>query len=494
MKPWHGPWLLAAAALALVASIPKPGLTWDEPGYLAQGQQYADWLGRALTAGAGSDDPVWATVHPDHPPLGKLVYGLAAAVRPPALSALVGARRASALLFAVLVALTAYTALRLFGETAAWLAGGSLLLSPQVLAHAQLVSLDLPMTVAWMGTAAVSLAGPAGWIGAVLLGVLWGVALLTKVNGIFLAGPLFAWGLLTRRMRWREVPVVCMAAAATCWIGWPWLRYDTLSHLQAYLLDKQVRWIVPTYYMGHVYNDAYPPWHYPLVLAVATLPWIVLVGVVVGGWRLVRERPAGVGWIGVHLVFTLGLACLPGVPRYDGTRLFLSALPFLAIVAGIGLDRLIRTMASVPRIGWRGARAALALAVASVMLSIRTLAPCLLSSYSPVVGGLPGAAQLGFETTFWGDAVTPELLSWIPEGARVGAVPMGIEYVRALQDARLLPARATAAPEDRCDVLIVLDRKGMLSPEYRRRFETSPALAETRRGGVALARLLHGTS
>jgi hypothetical protein len=66
--------------------------------------------------------------------------------------------------------------------------------------------------------------------------------------------------------------------------------------------------------------------------------------------------------------------------------------------------------------------------------------------------------------------------------------------VRALKDANMLPNGTTPAPEDRCDVLIVVGRKGMLNEEYRRRFESSPILAETRRGGVALAKLLPGES
>jgi hypothetical protein len=255
-----------------------------------------------------------------------------------------------------------------------------------------------------------------------------------------------------------------------------------------------VRWIVPTFYMGQTFNQTYPPWHYPLVLTAATLPLAVVVGVVIGGSVLMRERPRAAWWIGLHLLFTLGLACLPGVPRYDGTRLFLPAFPFISIVAGVGLERLLRRIASFRRLGWAGAAAVLVLAAGSAVVGVQAATPCLLSAYSPLVGGLRGADRLGFETTFWGDAVTPELLAAIPAGSLVGAVPMGIDYVRALKDAGMLPDGATPAGEDRSDVLIVLGRKGMLNEEYRRRFETTPALAETRRGNVTLAKLLRADS
>ena len=487
---WRAAYLLATLALTVAALSPKPGVTWDEPTYVAQGVQYVGWVRRFLTGHADADDPVWRAARPDHPPLGKLAYGLAAVSPPASISALSAARVVAALLFALLVWLTTYAAHRAFGERVAWLAGGGVLLTPQVLAHAQFAALDLPVTVTWVAAAAVSLAGPTNWRGAISIGFLWALALLTKVNGVFLAGPLFGWGLKQRRMRWREVPALAATAAVTFWIGWPWLWNDVLPRVSAYVLDKQVRWTVPTFYLGHVYNEAYPPWHYPLVLTAATLPLAVFAGVLVGGFVLARERPPAAAWVALHIAFTLGLACLPGVPRYDGTRLFLPAFPFLAIIAAVGLERLLLRIASVPALGTPVAALTLMLAVSSAVYGIARSGPCLLSAFSPLVGGLAGAKRLGLETTFWGDAVTPELLSRVPAGARVGVVPLGIEYVRAVQSAGLLHQSAVPAGEDRCDVVIVVARRSMVPDEFLQRFADSPVIAETKRDGVVLASLL----
>jgi hypothetical protein len=192
------------------------------------------------------------------------------------------------------------------------------------------------------------------------------------------------------------------------------------------------------------------------------------------------------------VVFTLGVACLPGVPRYDGTRLFLPAFPFLARIAAVGLERLTTFGASVGRRGSIAVATLVALAVGSASWSIYQASPCLLSAYSPIVGGLRGADRRGFEATFWGDAITPELLKSIPRGARVGAVPMGIDYVRALHDYRLVPADVVAATEDGCDVLIVLERKSMPGDSALRRFSTGSSIAEMTRDGVVLARIVAG--
>jgi hypothetical protein len=57
-----------------------------------------------------------------------------------------------------------------------------------------------------------------------------------------------------------------------------------------------------------------------------------------------------------------------------------------------------------------------------------TMAPCQLSTYSLLVGGLAGASKLGFERTYWGDCVTPEFLELgmrdLPRGVRVGVAPV----------------------------------------------------------------------
>ena len=482
--------MLAAIAFLVATLSPQPGVTWDEPSYVAQGARLVNWLGRAVTLDASADDVFWTGAQPDHPPFGKLAYGLATAMRPRDTSELTAARAAAAFLFAVLVWLTTYAADAAFGERTSWFAGAGLILMPQVLAHSQLAGVDLPMAVTWVAAATVSLLGPKGWRGAALLGFLWGLALLTKFNGILLAAPLLAWGFASERLRWADVPVLFAVAAATFFAGWPWLWNDPLGRGMAYVLEKQGRWIVPTLYMGEVYDKAYPPWHYPLVLTAITVPVTVLIGTVAGVWTLARRRAAPGVWIALHLLFTLGFACAPGVPRYDGTRLFLSAFPFLAIVAAVGVERLVRFGVSFGTRGTLATATLLTVAVGSAVWSMYQVSPCLLSAYSPIVGGLNGAERRGFEATFWGDAITPELLKNIPRGARVGVLPMGVDYARALHDYRLLPTDVAAAPEDRCDVLVILGRKSMLGDQWTQRLQTSASIAETRRDGVVLARIV----
>jgi hypothetical protein len=69
---------------------------------------------------------------------------------------------------------------------------------------------------------------------------------------------------------------------------------------------------------------------------------------------------------------------------------------------------------------------------------------------------------------------------------------MGVDYARAWEEAGWLPEGATAAPEDRCDVLVIVDRKSMLTDHYRDRFRNETGIAETRIGNVVVAKLVAG--
>ena len=68
---------------------------------------------------------------------------------------------------------------------------------------------------------------------------------------------------------------------------------------------------------------------------------LLLVGVW-GLWSLRRgakERPVAV-LVAACLLFNLALFSLPGTRVYDGERLFLAAYPLLAVMIGLGLERL----------------------------------------------------------------------------------------------------------------------------------------------------------
>ena len=125
-------------------------------------------------------------------------------------------------------------------------------------------------------------------------------------------------------------------------------------------------------------------------------------------------------WIGGVLV-SYGPWVLDSTPIFGGTKHWMTAYPFLALLAGVGCAMVVRAArhaAGGRGAGWRRALA-VALATCAVAPGVVTTArahPWGLTAYTPLVGGAPGAATLGLNRTFWG-YTTASAGPWLAENA-----------------------------------------------------------------------------
>jgi hypothetical protein len=125
-----------------------------------------------------------------------------------------------------------------------------------------------------------------------------------------------------------------------------------------------------------------------------------------------RSEPTGMVLVGSWATLIV-IRSLPHTPGHDGVRLLLPAFGILAVLGGMGarfaLDR------------W-GARVQLAIASALLegALSVWVMMPVPLSYFSPLVGGLPGAAALGMEPTYYWDALGPDARHWLDANTSAG--------------------------------------------------------------------------
>ncbi len=199
------------------------------------------------------------------------------------------------------------------------------------------------------------------------------------------------------------------------------------------------------------------------------------------------------------MFFLLLLFSWPGVPVYDGVRLFLVVFPLWAIWVGIGArwltDRLISTWKS-PRV----ILAAIVVLVAIQGIGLAIYRPCHLSYYNLLVGGLAGAERLGFEATYWGDSVREPLLA---EGARLsGDAPIlfapNLAPFQAPAVAMCSPSLNQAGVElvgekqseselaDRCRYAVIYNRRADPASVVGR----GKVVSEYRKQGVWLTRLV----
>ena len=396
--------------------------------------------------------------NPDHPPLGRVWLGIWHDVVkwlfPPAdhPSPFVTdcARVGSATAFALTVFLIGAFATKWYGRAAGVVAAVSLVLMPRVFGHAHLASLETFLN----GTYSLTMLSVAHWWSVrvsnadrgtiklpmrvvVLTGVLWGLALLSKMQAILIPPVVGLWAL----WHWRQRAIVPLTifgvvGVVVFFLGWPWLWLDPVANFHEYFARTTSRAVLHCYYLGQVWADKDVPRHYPFVMFAVTIPVglhaLGLLGVIGGerAWRQPREQLV----LGAA-VFPLVLFALPGVAAYDGERLFLVSYPMWGVLIGRGAAVAWRWMEQQAECGRVPvlAKRRVKVAMVAVFLAVQGIGvvgthPCQLSYFNLLVGGSRGADRLGFERTYWGDSLTRSLLTRVTgsvqEGATIAVSPV----------------------------------------------------------------------
>jgi hypothetical protein len=207
-------------------------------------------------------------------------------------------------------------------------------------------------------------------------------------------------------------------------------------------------WQIPQYYLRKIFMP--PPWHFPFVMLVAVIPLGTLIasglGIIRGFFR--RRDRAFTFLLVLNALVPLLVLTTGQTMVYDNDRLFMPAFPFLAALAGGGFGWVIKSASALfvrfripqwltPIVG---------IAVACVVWippvsSMITYGPYWLSYYSETVGGLPGAAKLGLETTYWCESYREAVL-----------------YINA----NAQPGDTVWAPPATVDVLVYYQMQGIL--------------------------------
>jgi 4-amino-4-deoxy-L-arabinose transferase-like glycosyltransferase len=197
-------------------------------------------------------------------------------------------------------------------------------------------------------------------------------------------------------------PIVAVALNPTWW-------HDSVAGLARYFdLNLHREGKLPNigvFYLGERYSYSLP-WHNGIVLLLVTVPFGVLLLGLFGGWSVLRRfRSESLGLFLLLQTLTLIVFRMFPTPAHDGVRLFLPTFLFFAALAAFGAMKIV---AGRPR-RW------LALFAVGPIFSAAEWAwihPLELSYYNI---GLRNAFKLGFEATYWYDAVTPRFLQQLNE-------------------------------------------------------------------------------
>ncbi|MGK2949856.1 MAG: glycosyltransferase family 39 protein [Acidimicrobiales bacterium] len=305
---------------------------------------------------------------------------------------------------ALLIGLTVVLVRRLLGTPSAAIVGVLLAVEPFLVSNGTVLHTDslvaLPALAAFLALALACRpeehpAHRTRW--AALSGLLMALALLTKVSAAALLPglvPLVAWAAWTlrhhgaARLARRGLPLAgawTLTLAATVAVAWPaaWLAPRTQLRGITDSVDLGVEGHI-NFFRGAVTFDPGPAF-YPVALAIRLSPWLLAAGAVGLALGLVERRTRALTACAVlaPLPYLLSITLID--KKFD--RYALPAVPFLVLIAGLGLGAAYHRWAERP-----AERRPLATQVGAVALSVALAAPVLVASphahawVNPLVG------------------------------------------------------------------------------------------------------------
>ncbi len=497
-----------------------PGLTLDESFNIDQGIYLVDAIGQhgplLFTPEVATEIFGSSRFLPDHPPLGRTLLGMSHSLTswliPGSESTtynVPAARLGSCFAFAMTVLLIAEFAGRQYGPATGLCSAIMLITMPNVIGHARLAALESSTNLAWVAAMIPLLSW---WTGekpptikqTLISGALWGLLLLTKVQGVFLPVIVFLWSIWN--FRWqaiRPLAIYGVTGAAVFFAGWPWLWLDPVHNVLQYLGRTTERPTLYCWYFGTRYADKIVPWHFPFVMTMISLPAWTLVGLLLRAIQSRLERIEQL--LLLCAIFPLVVFAAPGVPVYDGTRLFLIVMPSLAILAGRGFMIWMNRSAmqrSEKSISEQRGHSPWRCGVLWTLLTIPPLfwimQPLAISQYGLLSGGNRGAAWIGMETSYWSDSLNSDFWRQVPEDSALLVAPVSHQFqlndiellVPIVQQRRIHLIPFQYDPASQSGNLLLLHRLADLRPELSNVPAGASVLAEVRQSGVTYARII----
>lgn len=435
--------IFVAAFVSLLVGARSEGITRDESYYFRAGESYSRFF-----IDLAHHVPLRQAVQSDfqynneHPALMKLLFGLSWRLFHGVfgMNEILAFRLPTLLLCAWLCVLLFRFGERLGSPAAGAIAAALTLAQPQLYFHAQLACFDAPIMVFWFAVVYAYFRALESkqlrW--AIATGLLFGLSQGVKFNTLFLPPVLLGHWIYVRVRGGRAPlsPLVAMAVLGPLvfFAHWPWIWFDTVHRVRAYLAFHLHHWHYNFEFLGHNYNNPPYPASFPWVETALTVPVVTLALAIGGLVRLVKhplvddfdlERGTRPGALLVaNALVPLLILNLPGAPIFGGVKHFLAAMPFFALIGSLVLVRLAEAAAE--------AIAARRRELVLVGLALAAIAPATvqtayahpdgLSYYNSLAGGFAGGADLGMNRQFWGYSPR-SLFAWmnasLPPGARV---------------------------------------------------------------------------
>jgi len=383
-----GPGVLIIILFMVVGflTIEDYGITWDEPENFLSGRNYLSFFFTLDTSyldfaqldklyQASPSPPLfygkWFYYQRAYPPFANTVSAATSIILSDVLHILspIAGHHVTVVLFAASALFCVYMfALDAYGRQVAIFATISLALFPLFYGHSHNNIKDVPsaalFSIALWTFYRGIIRGAWPWIIASAIAVGLGVAI--KPNALFVPVIAATWYLFVHRtdiqrsLRKRrfEIPITSKAlflypvvALLVLFLAWPYLWSDPLRRIYYYLsyFLEVGRVGSRLYFEGRVWAPVTEvPRYYALTYILYTIPLAVLMMSVLGLWtvgkNMVKTKDLAAPLILIWLLVPVARVSLPGAVIYDGIRQIMEILPALALLAGLGLARVIEAI------------------------------------------------------------------------------------------------------------------------------------------------------
>ncbi len=456
-------WALGLAVVYFVVlwvTAPAVGFVRDEGYYFKAAELYSGWFGvlfssRFLEAFSDAEILKHFSYNSEHPPLVKLTQGLTFHVFHRGLgwaSPSTGFRAAGFFFGGLSIMATFWLGRQLVSPPVGLLAAAMLAMMPRYFFDAHLACFDVAITAMWTLSIHVflwALRAPSAGASrrAVAASVVFGLALATKLNALFLPFLFVLWWLVEppaglkvgwsrgpsggRDLELPPVPGVLVACALVSplvfFATWPYLWHDPIDRTWDYLRFHLHHEHYPASYFHELLVAPPFPWHFPVVMTALTIPSPVLalggVGALVAGFRGVRRRRLPDIVLLTATLLPIALIALPTTPVFGGVKHWYNALPTLCILAARSTWWIFGALGDRLR-AWRP-KEEMALVTATAVVTVGlALGPGLLGIirshpdgigyYNEIAGGFRGGAELGMQRGFWGGLAHPRYVDTLP--------------------------------------------------------------------------------
>ena len=348
-----------------------------------------------------------------------------------------GFRLSTVLFFLVLLWVVWVWTQALTGGAAAWLAMLSTLAMPHLFGHAHFAMTDIPISTLWILTAYTFWRGLEKISWSVAFGLILGLALATKFPGFLIPIPLILWSFLykdNRSLIYKNFYAAVFLSPMILVLLYPYLWHFTAPKILEFINASITRPSFGTLFYNKIYSTSHLPWYYSFFMLGVSIPLSILFSVVSGVIASVQKFRSSPGHsLPVFCaLFLLILPLMPGAVIHDGVRLLLPVFPFLAILAGVGFDALVKIFSAIIKGQGRetaGAKiislSAMSLILVPAFFSLLAIHPFELSYYNILVGGVRGADQKGLEVTYLQEVINPAFLIQVNQSLPPGATLNG---------------------------------------------------------------------